>query len=43
MGDVTVPKVHVEAGFVATYVCDEVFLEGYDGFLGMVGAVAMRR
>ena len=43
MGDVAVPKVHGEAGVVATYACDEVFLEGADGFLGMVGAVAMRR
>ena len=43
MGDVTVPNLHGEAGVVATYACDEVFLEGADGFLGMVGTVAMRR
>ena len=43
MGDVTIPKVHGEAGVVAAYACDEVLLEGADGFLGMVGAVAMRR
>ena len=43
MGDVTVPKMHGEAGVIATYACDEVFLEGADGFLGMVGTVAMRR
>ena len=34
---------HGEAGVVATYDCNEVFLEGANGFLGMVGAVAMRR
>ena len=43
MEDVTIPKVHGEAGVVAAYACDEVLLEGADGFLGMVGAVAMRR
>ena len=43
MGDVTIPKVHGEAGVVAPYACDEVLIEGDDGFLGMVGAVAMRR
>ena len=43
MGYVAVPKVHGEAGVVATYDGDEVFLEGADGFFGMVGAVAMRR
>ena len=43
MRDVTFPKVHGEAGVVAAYACDEVLLEGADGFLGMVGAVAMRR
>ena len=34
---------HGEAGVVAPYACDEVLIEGDDGFLGMVGAVAMRR
>ena len=43
MGDVTIPKVHREHVFVASYACDEVLLEGADGFLGMVGAVAMGR
>ena len=43
LGDVTVPKVHGEAGVVAAYACDEVLLEGAKGFLGMVCAVAMRR
>ena len=43
MGDAAVPKVHGEAGVIATYAGDEVFLEGADGFFGMVGAVAMRR
>ena len=43
MGDVAVPKVQGEAGVVATDAGDEVFLEGAYGFLGMVGAMAMRR
>ena len=43
MGDVAVPKVHGEAGVVATDDGDEVFLEGADGFLGTVGAVAIWR
>ena len=43
MGDVTTPKVHGEAGVVATYACDEVLLEGADVFLGMVDVVAMLR
>ena len=43
MGDVTVLKVQGEAGVVAAYACDEVLLEGADGFLGMVGAVAIQR
>ena len=43
MGDVAVPKVHGESGVVATDAGDKVFLEGSDGFLGMVGAVPMRR
>ena len=43
MGGVTVPKVHGGAGVVATYACDEVFLEGADGFLCKVGLVEMRR
>ena len=43
MGDVAVPKVHGEAGVVATDAGNEVFLEVADDFLGMVGAVAMRR
>ena len=43
MGDVTIPKVHGEAGVVAAYACDEVLPEGANDFLGMVGAVAMRR
>ena len=43
MRDVTVPKVHGEAGVVAAYACDEVLLEGANGFLNMVVAVAMRR
>ena len=43
MGDVTIPKVNGEAGVVAAYACDELLLEGANGFLGMVGAVAMQR
>ena len=43
MGDVTVPKVHGEAGVVAAYACDEGLLEGANGFLGMVGAVALQK
>ena len=43
MGDAAVPKVHGEAGVIATYAGDEVFLEGANVFFGMVGAVAMRR
>ena len=43
MGGVAVPKVHGEAGIVATDAGDKVFLEGFNGFLGMVGAVAMQR
>ena len=42
MGDVTVPKVHGESGVLDAYACDEVLLEGADGFLGMVGVVEMR-
>ena len=42
MGGVAVPKVHGESGVVATDDGNEVFIEGADGFLGMVGAVAMR-
>ena len=43
MGHVTVPKVHGKARVVAAYARDEVLLEGADGFIGMVGAVAMQR
>ena len=43
MGGVAVPKVHGEDGVVATYAGDEVFLEGSDGFFGIVGVVVMRR
>ena len=43
MGGVAVPKLHGESGVVATYSGDEVFLEGADGFFGMVGAVSMQR
>ena len=37
-----VPKVHGEAGVVPTDADNDVFLEGANGFLGMVGAVARR-
>ena len=43
MGDVAVQKVHGEARVVATYAGDELFLEGANGFFGMVGVVTMRR
>ena len=34
---------HWEVGVVSAYACNEVLLEGANGSLGMVGAVAMRR